>query len=243
MHIRNEPRDEYRGPGSDTLAAPRSAADDRDSGIAWSREPDEGEDWVADASSDDGRVADTRRMDIIDEAPAGTERVGQGRVDAERADQGRVEADRADGGRVDAERADAELADDHTVADQTDQAVTTAASDDTSGASDAEGVAPDGELLPGDAKTEPVDAFFTDDDAQGFRARWREVQLRFVDDPQAAAQEAEALVGDAIDGLAAELSARREELAGWHGSDNSDTEKLRMAVRRYREFLDRMLDL
>lgn len=77
--------------------------------------------------------------------------------------------------------------------------------------------------------------------AQTFRDRWRDVQLRFVDDPRAAAGEAEALVEEAIEALSAALAAQKDTLGGWQEAGSADTEELRMAVRRYRDFLDRVL--
>ncbi|MER7440527.1 hypothetical protein [Micromonospora avicenniae] len=77
--------------------------------------------------------------------------------------------------------------------------------------------------------------------AQGFRDRWRDVQLRFVDDPRAAAGDAEALVEEAIEALSAALAAQKSTLGGWQEASSADTEELRMAVRRYRDFLDRVL--
>ncbi|RLP99134.1 hypothetical protein [Micromonospora sp. CV4] len=79
------------------------------------------------------------------------------------------------------------------------------------------------------------------DAAQRFRDRWRDVQLRFVDDPQAAAGEAQSLVEEAIQALASALAAQKNELGGWQDAGSADTEQLRMAVRRYRDFLDRVL--
>ncbi|MFG1885317.1 hypothetical protein [Micromonospora sp. NPDC049102] len=79
------------------------------------------------------------------------------------------------------------------------------------------------------------------DTAQGFRDRWRDVQLRFVDDPQAAAGEAQALVEEAIQALASALAAQKNTLGGWQDTGSADTEQLRMAVRNYRDFLDRVL--
>ncbi|MGI5523503.1 hypothetical protein ACQEUX_21595 [Micromonospora sp. CA-259024] len=79
------------------------------------------------------------------------------------------------------------------------------------------------------------------DTAQGFRDRWRDVQLRFVDDPHAAAGEAQALVEEAIQALASALAAQKNRLGGWQDAGSADTEQLRMAVRRYRDFLDRVL--
>ncbi|MFJ5617545.1 hypothetical protein [Micromonospora sp. NPDC093243] len=77
--------------------------------------------------------------------------------------------------------------------------------------------------------------------AQGFRDRWRDVQLRFVDDPRAAAGEAQALVEEAIQALSSALAAQRTSLGGWQQAGSADTEELRMAVRGYRDFLDRVL--
>ncbi|MEH1015903.1 hypothetical protein V6U90_22675 [Micromonospora sp. CPCC 206060] len=80
-------------------------------------------------------------------------------------------------------------------------------------------------------------------DTQEYRDRWREVQLRFVDDPRAAAGEAREVVGDAIEAVARALASRRNELDGWQQSGSDDTEQLRMVVRRYRDLLDRLLGL
>lgn len=79
------------------------------------------------------------------------------------------------------------------------------------------------------------------DTAQAFRDRWRDVQLRFVDDPQGAAAEAQALVEEAIQALASALAAQKTTLGGWQDAGSADTEHLRVAVRRYRDFLDRVL--
>jgi hypothetical protein len=89
----------------------------------------------------------------------------------------------------------------------------------------------------------PQDAarLFDDDAAQGFRDRWRDVQLRFVDDPRAAVGEAQSLVEEAIQALSSALAAQKNKLGGWQDAGSADTEQLRVAVRRYRDFLDRVL--
>ncbi|MFF3855254.1 hypothetical protein [Micromonospora sp. NPDC002575] len=89
--------------------------------------------------------------------------------------------------------------------------------------------------VPEDAAT-----LFEPGTAQGFRDRWRDVQLRFVDDPRAAAGQAEALVGEAIEALAAALAEQKNKLGDWQQTGD-DTEQLRIAVRGYRDFLDRVL--
>ncbi|MFI9640978.1 hypothetical protein ACIG87_13070 [Micromonospora sp. NPDC051925] len=90
--------------------------------------------------------------------------------------------------------------------------------------------------VPSDAAT-----LFEADAAQGFRDRWRDVQLRFVDDPRAAVDEAQSLVEEAIRALSEALAAQKEKLGGWQGAGEADTEQLRVAVRQYRDFLDRVL--
>lgn len=96
--------------------------------------------------------------------------------------------------------------------------------------------------MPADASADPAaPAFFATDEADAFRSRWRDVQLRFVDDPHAAAGEAQGLVTEAVEALTAALTAQRDELGGWTNAGPEDTEQLRMVVRRYRDLLDRVL--
>jgi hypothetical protein len=77
----------------------------------------------------------------------------------------------------------------------------------------------------------------------GFQERWREIQLRFVDDPSDAASEAERLVGEAIDTITATLSSRKTEIDAWGTAEQPDTEELRLVIRRYRELLDQLVSL
>ncbi|MGC5020513.1 hypothetical protein [Micromonospora sp. DT47] len=100
----------------------------------------------------------------------------------------------------------------------------------------AEAARPAGANVPTHAAT-----LFEADAAQGFRDRWREVQLRFVDDPRAAVGEAQSLVEEAIGALSEALATQKEKLGGWQSAGESDTEQLRVAVRQYRDFLDRVL--
>ncbi|GAA2356479.1 hypothetical protein [Dactylosporangium salmoneum] len=73
------------------------------------------------------------------------------------------------------------------------------------------------------------------------RTRWQELQLRFVDDPQTAAGEAERLVDDALAGVTASLNARKDQLSNWRVSGRDDTEQLRAAVHGYRDFLNHLV--
>lgn len=83
------------------------------------------------------------------------------------------------------------------------------------------------------------EGFFAAADAQGFQERWREVQLRFVDSPKDATDEAAQLVEEAVDRLTASLRSRKEGIAG----DSDDTEALRVQLRGYRDILNRIIGL
>jgi hypothetical protein len=98
-------------------------------------------------------------------------------------------------------------------------------------------------MKPGSVPTAPVAAFWSEADAQGMRQRWRELQLRFIDDPESVAGEAEQLVEEAVASLTASLNRAKQDLGNWREGEGSDTEKLRSAVRTYRDFLDRVLGL
>ena len=99
------------------------------------------------------------------------------------------------------------------------------------------------ELLPGDVPEQPALAtFFSEGTAGDFRDRWREVQLRFVDDPRQAASDAGTLVDEVVSALNAAIAEQRKALGGTP-SGQGDTEQLRVLVRRQRDFLDRILGL
>ncbi|MEU1863507.1 hypothetical protein [Streptomyces gardneri] len=79
-------------------------------------------------------------------------------------------------------------------------------------------------------------------DEEAFRTRWHEIQNRFVDDPRRAVHEADTLVTDVTRQLAATFADRRKDLEGqWNEDEDVDTERLRMALRQYRSFFNRLL--
>src|SRR5437764_895388 len=80
------------------------------------------------------------------------------------------------------------------------------------------------------------------DQGERFTARWQEIQAAFVDEPQRAVEQADALVADLMQRLAAIFSDEREQLEGqWAQGDDVSTEDLRVALMRYRSFFDRLL--
>jgi hypothetical protein len=98
-------------------------------------------------------------------------------------------------------------------------------------------------LAPGEVPVEPVGGFWEAETVDGFRDRWQQIQLRFIDDPRVSAEQAQTLVTDVIQGFAQALASRREELDRWREAQLDDTEELRVTVRRYRDFLDRLFAL
>jgi len=109
-------------------------------------------------------------------------------------------------------------------------------------APDDDRAAEEGPLRPGDVAAGHI-AFWDDDATRHFRAAWHEVKAEFVDDPVAALTRAHDLLTDAVNELTEALLAERDELDPLRGNDTPDTESMRMAMRGYREFLDRILAL
>ena len=108
-------------------------------------------------------------------------------------------------------------------ADHEPESTTPVASQET------EAVAADGSLLP-------------DDQNDRFRSRWEQIQASFVDKPQEAVEEADALVADLMQRVTSGLTQERTRLEGqWAQGDDVSTEDLRVALTRYRTFFDRLL--
>jgi hypothetical protein len=101
---------------------------------------------------------------------------------------------------------------------------------------------PDGTGRPGDVAERPI-ALWSDSAANDLRERWRELQGQFFDDPDAAVAGARNLVTEAVRSLADTLLAAQDELDPYREGGRVDTETMRVAMRRYREFLERVLAL
>lgn len=87
-----------------------------------------------------------------------------------------------------------------------------------------------------------VDDLFEPEAAERFRDRWRDVKAVFVDDPSDAVRQASALSGEAVDELTAALGRLRETLDGhWDEGKQTDTERLRVALRGYGSLIDRIV--
>jgi len=85
-------------------------------------------------------------------------------------------------------------------------------------------------------------ALLNRDQSEHFRTLWNGIQGKFVDDPRAAVQQADALVCEVVDQIT-EMFAREHSTleAQWNQGNDVSTEDLRQALRRYRSFFNRLV--
>ena len=85
---------------------------------------------------------------------------------------------------------------------------------------------------------------FATAEATGFRTQWDAIQTGFVDEPRKAVVEADALVAMVIKRLSETFADERAALEHqWGKGDEISTEDLRVALRKYRSFFERLLSL
>ncbi len=79
---------------------------------------------------------------------------------------------------------------------------------------------------------------------ESFRSRWGAIQTGFVDNPGGAVKQADELVAAVMKRLAEVFADERANLEhAWAKGDDVSTEDLRLALRRYHSFLDRLLSV
>jgi len=79
---------------------------------------------------------------------------------------------------------------------------------------------------------------------QELRGRWDQVQTGFVDEPRQAVQKADELVANAMKHIAESFANERSRLEQqWDRGDEVNTEDLRQALRKYRDFFQRLLSI
>ena len=76
-----------------------------------------------------------------------------------------------------------------------------------------------------------------------FRSRWADIQASFIDDPNRACEQADNLVDLVLTRLIEALARECKDLVRtWdRGSEPTDTENLRVAMKGYRGLIDRLL--
>ena len=81
-----------------------------------------------------------------------------------------------------------------------------------------------------------------DEQSRRFRSRWDDIQASFVDEPREAVGATDALVREATDALHESFERDRRQLEGiWDRGEEVTTEDLRVTLRRYRSFFERLL--
>jgi len=80
------------------------------------------------------------------------------------------------------------------------------------------------------------------EEAEHLRTRWNEIQGKFVDDPRAAVQQADALVSEVVEQITQMFAAEHSSLEGqWNQGNDVSTEDLRQALKHYRSFFNRLV--
>jgi hypothetical protein len=85
---------------------------------------------------------------------------------------------------------------------------------------------------------------FAEPETARFREEWNAIQIGFVDEPRRSVEKADALVASVIQRLATSFSEEKNRLEGlWDRGEDVSTEDLRLNLRRYRSFFDRLLNV
>ncbi len=92
--------------------------------------------------------------------------------------------------------------------------------------------------------TDGASPLFEAEEAQNLRSRWEKIQIGFVDEPRKSVEQADELVAGVMKRLAEVFADERQKLEKeWAKGDQVSTEDLRVALRRYRSFFDRLLSV
>jgi hypothetical protein len=101
---------------------------------------------------------------------------------------------------------------------------------------------PNGLTRPADAVDGQREAVFSPDEVNQLKPQWNAIQTKFIDEPRVSVEEADGLVASTIQRIAESFANEREKLESqWAKGDDVSTEDLRLALRRYRSFFDRLL--
>ena len=94
------------------------------------------------------------------------------------------------------------------------------------------------------AKNEAAGPLLPPEFVQELRERWDSIQTGFVDEPRAAVRQADELVASAIKRLAESFAEARSTLEGqWARGDEINTEDLRVALKKYRSFFQKLMSV
>jgi len=82
------------------------------------------------------------------------------------------------------------------------------------------------------------------EEAENFQSRWQKIQTGFVDDPHNTVEKADELVENVMNSITETFAKERSSLEDqWNQGTEASTEDLRLAIKRYRSFFNRLLTL
>jgi hypothetical protein len=97
---------------------------------------------------------------------------------------------------------------------------------------------------PANTMTDELEPLFEEEAARKFRSRWLAIHSKFVDDPRDSVKQADELVADIIKNVTMNFADRRIGLEKqWNSGENISTEDMRVTLKRYRSFFERLLTL
>ena len=180
-----------------------------------------------------GGAVSASRGDLNDEGPAWSRSTGTDHTIAERGDEVEFATPTPDPASPPGPGPSGPLA----PAPSTDVAAGTAAPDDASAVSVTDLV------TVAAATPAAATALLASVDAEAVRRQFLDIQAGFVDEPRQAVQRAGELVDDLVRQVTQSLTVERDRLQGSLGADEASTEDLRLAMRAYRAYVDRLLGL
>ena len=81
-----------------------------------------------------------------------------------------------------------------------------------------------------------------DGQVERLRARWNEIQAKFVDEPRSSVSEADALVSEVIQQISQNFSREVRSLESqWTQGEDISTEDLRQVLQHYRSFFNHLV--
>jgi len=96
--------------------------------------------------------------------------------------------------------------------------------------------------MPGNGQDSRPAPLLAAHEAEDMRSRWSAIQIGFVDDPRHSVEMADSLVAEMMQRLAQVFATQHSQLEGqWSRGQDVSTEYLRVALRHYRSFFDRLL--
>ncbi|HLO32205.1 MAG TPA: hypothetical protein VK249_23855 [Anaerolineales bacterium] len=97
-------------------------------------------------------------------------------------------------------------------------------------------------IAPIGTSSETLAVLLNREESEHFRTLWNEIQVKFVDEPRSAVQQADVLVSEVIEKITQMFSNEHSSLEEqWKQANDVSTEDLRRALQRYRSFFNRLV--